>query len=514
MLPADGSARLSPRLLSAVLALSAVAAAAQDGAREPLGRLITLTPQVSIQETLTDNARFVPTGKESDAITMLSAGLQARSQSPGLRGFLDYSLDSLHYARSSDLNETQNRLNAAASLRLVEERAYVDFGGLITSQPVSVFGTRPPVGGLADPNFEEVRSYSIAPRLEGSLGRIADYRARLGYAASSTGASGEATDKTETSASAELFSSHSGAGLSWRVEAFKEVTDFEEGRDTEDVQVRAVLTVSPDGELALSGIVGRETNDVLTGQSETDGIAGWRVAWVPGPRTSLSAEQVSRYFGHSHAVSVVHRTARWAFIYTDVADLELGYTPQFGSRGSTYDLLFEQFASREPDPIRREALVSALVETLGVAASVDPFAPSLLTTSAARTRQQRLSVAWLGVRTGALVTAMQGRASQMASLAPASDDFDLSPNIRQRGAGLNIAHRLTPLTSANVLTIWQRTFGDSSAQATTFRSLVVSLSNRLGRHTFASIAARYAQFTSTTDPYEESALVASFRVQF
>ena len=329
MLLADGSARLPPRLLSTILALSAGAAAAQDDSREPLGRLITLTPHVSIQETFTDNARFVASGKESDAITTLSAGLQARSQSPGLRGFLDYSLDSLHYARSSDLDERQNRLNAAASLRLVEERAYLDFWGQITSQPISVFGTRPPVAGLADPNLEEVRSYSIAPRLQGPLGRIADYRARLAYTADSTGASGEAKDKTETRASVEVFSRHSGAGLSWRVEAFKETTDFEEGRDTDDAQARAILTVSPDGEIALSAIVGRETNDVITGQPETDGVTGWRAVWVPGPRTNLSAEQVRRYFGHSHAVSVMHRTARWTFLYTDVEDLELPMAQYF-----------------------------------------------------------------------------------------------------------------------------------------------------------------------------------------
>ena len=116
--------------------------------------------------------------------------------------------------------------------------------------------------------------------------------------------------------------------------------------------------------------------------------------------------------------------------------------------------------------------------------------------------------------TCALVTVMQGRATQEASLAPAGDDFDLSTSLRQRGAGFNIAHRLTPLTSANVLAIWQRASGTSDVQETTFKSIVISLSNRLGRHTFATIAARYANFTSPTDPYDERALVASVRVRF
>jgi hypothetical protein len=60
----------------------------------------------------------------------------------------------------------------------------------------------------------------------------------------------------------------------------------------------------------------------------------------------------------------------------------------------------------------------------------------------------------------------------------------------------------------------QRSTGDLSSQTTTLKSVTASWNGRLGPHSSLSAGARYADFTSTTAPYEESALFAAFRYAF
>jgi uncharacterized protein (PEP-CTERM system associated) len=495
------------------LAAASSLAQAQDDASEAPRRLFSVTPSVFVEEIFTDNHRFVGTGKESDAITRSVAGLQLRSRSPRLSGFLDYSLAALHYARHSDLDERQNNLNAAASAELIERLVFLDVAGWIGREPLSVFGRRPSDLNLADPNLAEVRSFSLTPRLEGRVASFAEYEARWSHVTTTTEAS-DAFDTTGDTASLRISSDRKATVMTWAVDARKETVDIEQGRDTDETQVRGTVTASPDGELAASAIIGRETSDLLEGERRRHTVAGWRLAWVPSPRTRFSAERVSRFFGHSHAVHLAHRTARWAWIYTDTSDLTVGYEPVFGNRGASYDLIFQHFANTEPDPVRREALVSSFLESHALVETVEPFTTGLLSTSAARARHQRLSLAWLGARAVFVLTALQTEARRLATLGPVTDDFTLTDHIRQRGVGLNLSHRLTPLTSAAIVALWRRTGGDTAIQGSKFKSVVLSWSTRLSRRTSAAVGARYAAFDNADAPYDERAVIANLRVQF
>jgi uncharacterized protein (PEP-CTERM system associated) len=120
-----------------------------------------------------------------------------------------------------------------------------------------------------------------------------------------------------------------------------------------------------DPTLVVALRAGTDVQDVSTGQSQTSTSWGAGVNWRPGPRTSLAIDYDRRYFGNSHALVFTHRMARTVWTASDTRSVQIG-----GNRSraeiSTYDLFYAQFASVEPDPVRRDALVRAFLDANGL----------------------------------------------------------------------------------------------------------------------------------------------------
>src|SRR4051794_31540254 len=75
-------------------------------------RKISVVPSLSINERLTDNSRLVTNSKEWDLVSQVSPGIRIQSNGGRVRGFLDYVLTGVGYARNTASNEFQNSLNA------------------------------------------------------------------------------------------------------------------------------------------------------------------------------------------------------------------------------------------------------------------------------------------------------------------------------------------------------------------------------------------------------------------
>src|SRR5690606_20168639 len=144
---------------------------------------------------------------------------------------------------------------------------------------------------------------------------------------------------------------------------------------------------------------GRERNDIISLDTRSYNNNAVGVDWVPSLRTRVSLQLEDRYYGNGHNVALEHRSGRMVYRYTDSRGvqnnpLQAGTT----SMGSVFDLFGALYSSIEPDPIRRAQLVNFELQRLGL----DPnqqILQDFLASSATLERMQRLSAAWVGVRT-------------------------------------------------------------------------------------------------------------------
>jgi uncharacterized protein (PEP-CTERM system associated) len=464
-------------------------------------------PRVSLSETITDNSRLTP-DKEADAITQATAGFRLSSASGRVRGFLDYSLTGVGYARHSNLSEFQNALSAAAAAELIENRAFVDVRGSIAQQTVSAFGVQSTDSRLGQDNRTEVATLGVSPYLRGRLAGSADYEARLSHDIMKSGTT-SASDVNNSMASLRL----SGGGLlGWSADASRQISDFSEGRHTESDRLVGALSYSgvPDFVLRLSA--GRESNDLITIDKQSSSTWGLQTTWSPSVRTTLRADYEHRFFGSAHVLSFVHRSPRTVWTFVDSRDVAIGNGGGDVRLGSTYDLFFRQFASIEPDPVRRDLLVRTFLQTNGIDPNTAVVA-GFLTSAATLQRLQSLSFALLGVRSTLTVQALQTTSRRLDVVTSAVDDLSSASEIRQRGVVVDVAHRLSPVSSANLAVSYQKTIGSLATQATALKSLTASWSTRLGRRSSLIAGARHAFFESATNPYRENALFATFQLQ-
>ena len=497
-----------------LLALAACAACGVAHAQDapPVGRAYLIEPSASITETFTDN-NGLTTDKRSDLITQASVGLRASANSARLRGFLDYSLSGLVYTNNTARNELRNALNAFATASLVENRVFVDIGGNISQQGVSAFGQQTPDSAVANPNRVEVSTFSLSPYVVGHLGSFADYEARLSYSATRSDSS--VTSDSNTSAGRfRLGGKTALAVLGWSAQLTHTEIDYSLGRHTEDDLARGVLTWAVTPQFAVAAIGGTESNNYVSLDKQSHAVSGFSVNWKPSERTTLFAERENRFFGESHAVTLTHRTARTVWAYSDLRDIaSLPGQAALGSVGTAFDLFFQQFASVEPDPVLRRQLVNSFLQVNGISPSAQRLT-AFQTSAVTLQRTQNLSFALLGIRDTLSFTASQSNSRRLDVVATVGDDFSSTEVIRQRGLSVDLAHRLTPLSSVSLNATYQRTTGSLDAQATSLKSLSAQWSNRLGRRTDFSLGARHAVFDSSTSPYDESAVYASLRLQF
>jgi uncharacterized protein (PEP-CTERM system associated) len=402
-----------------------------------------------------------------------------------------------------------NALSAFATGTLVENRVFVDIGGSISQQAISPFGTQAADTAVANSNRTEVSTFSVSPYARGRLGNFAEYEARLSYAATRSNSS-STSDQSTSAAQLRLGSGTALTKLGWSAQASHTEIDYSLGRRTEDDLARGVLSWAITPELSVGAIGGTESNNYVSQNKESHTISGFNVNWKPSERTTLSAERENRFFGESHAVTFTHRTARTIWAFSDVRDVSTNPgQPTLGSLGTAFDLFFQQFATVEPDPVARRQLVNNFLQSNGIGPSSQLFG-AFLTSAVTLQRAQNVSVALLGIRDTLTFTASKSENQQLDAVTPLND-FSL---LRQRGLAVDLAHRLTPISTVSLNALYQRASGSLASQTTTLKSIAAAWSSRLGRRTDLALGARHAVFDSTSSPYDETAVYGTLRLQF
>lgn len=470
---------------------------------------IVVTPTFALTETLTDN-RDLKTERQADLITQVSPGVSMSSRQGALQGSLIYSLNGLLYARESSLNTVYHSLASTARLDLFEGRAGMTASASASRQVVSAYGTQGTDPALNSGNQAQVFSYSLAPYLNGRLLGDVAYQAQLAYSGSRSDAANAGNTAT-VSGSAGLSGRRGPFG--WSLDASRAVTGTGDRPRSHNGRVGGALNYTPDIEVQMSMRAGTEVDDLLTGRSERTTTWGAGLTWVPGPRTSLRADFDRRAFGRSHSLSFSHRMANTIWTASDSRSLQ---QPGATGRGvvSNYDLFFAQFASLEPDPVRRDAYVRSFLAANGLDGNSAVIVGGFLSTGPTVQRSQNLSAAYQGLRTTVTLTATRTQSSSARSGAAAGDDLANAGSLHQQGLSFSLSHRLTADASIVVTASQQRTVGAGTQAGNDLRSIVATWTARLGNYTNVSLGVRHSSFDSDASPYQESAVIGSIRMQF
>ena len=476
---------------------------------------VTLTPSVSISETLTDNVRLSNTGQQAEQITEISAGIRINIDGVKLKTFFDYFLSNVMYAQNSSPNRTQfqNGLNTFGTLEVVDSWAFVDFSGSISQQAVSAFGTKSIDNTAINANKAEVSNYRLSPYVRGRFGEMASYEARYSRSITSSDAAGGSGVATGDG-SIRLSGASAFRNLGWSTDLSQQIVDYSAGRTTESDRFSLGLSYSITSQLNVFANAGREANNFTTFDKRSSGTSGFGVNWSPSELTKLTASRGQRSFGDTHNLSFSHRTARTAWLFSDSKDVAA--TPSqtgIASLGSIYDLLYRQFESLEPNPVTRAQLVNAYLQANGINPNATVVS-GFLTSAVSLQRRQDLSFALLGVRDTVTFIATRSESSRLDTLSTSLDDLTNSSLVRQRGFSVNYSHRLTPDYSLGVLVSQQNTSGELSLQDSTLRLLSVNVTGKVGRKASASVGARRVVSGGSNAPYVENAVTGNLNVQF
>lgn len=501
--------RTATRLRPQILVAPAVAVALGSAATGATAQALRIVPSLSASETLTSNVQPGTANSQSDSITQVSGGLSLSGRSGRFNGSVNYALTGIVYARHSESNQHQQSLNAQVHSELIENQAFVDASASISRQSISAFGTQTYDPALINANSTEVRSLQVSPSFRGRLPGLWSYVAAASYGITRSGAGGVA-DSSTSSTSLQLDRAQQGR-LGWSVLAKRSTVKYAATGDTTDTV--ATLTASlavPEADLQLSGTGGWERTNVTTASQEGGATWGAALGWTPSPRTRLDASYDKHPFGPSHSVSVETRSARTVWTFSSSQQIS---TPRPSTGTTFYDLYYTLFSSLEPDPAKRSQLVNTFLLQNGInpnGAVPGGFIPLATTWS----NSQSFSAGLVGVRSSITLTAGLSDSWQSNAATQVGGDLANGQHVRAKTLSLNVSHRLTPVSTLNLVGAVSNSYGGQSSQSSTLRTLSLAWSGNPTPHLTMSALVRRSDFTGSTSPYHENALVGTVAVRF
>jgi len=249
----------------------------------------TVVPRITLAEIFTDNLTLVPSDPESDAVTRIQPGIKVQGKSNRSLVDLDYSLESLIYAKDSARNNVYQNLKARAQEQLVKEKVSLDATaniGQVIINPEDFVLT----DNITPGNRTNVVSYSLTPEVRDTIGGVvgADVRYRYGHVNYLD--TDAASDSTLRDVNAGLKSARSSSRVSWGAVYSKSVTDRVDAPRTLLESSEATVRLGLSSHWSFYAVGGRENNDVTWAKSIENG-SYWRagLSWTPVSQSSVQA---------------------------------------------------------------------------------------------------------------------------------------------------------------------------------------------------------------------------------
>jgi len=477
------------------------------------GRSFYIVPTFAANTTLTNNVNLSATNKESDLVLGLSPGIQMGGQSGRLRGYLNYALTGNFHARSGESSNFTNSLAASGTAEAIDNWLFIDANASVSQQFLSPFGSQSPNSSLNNDNRTEVRSLSVAPRVQGQIAGQVNYVGRAFYSFTDSGSS-QAADSTVWGALLGFDSTTRWSRLSWGLDfSYREARFTDRRSEFDQLNVLSLsYAITPELRATLRGNV--ETSNLTSFDDETHTGWGGGLRWTPSPRTNVMFDYDQRVFGSSHLYSIDYRTPRTVWAISSRQGLSTGqFNSGRGASTSPFNLLFTQFAAIEPDPVKRAQLVNAFLRANGIDPNTS-LATGYLPNQVVLERRNEASMSWLGQRDTMVASVYQTESDSLQpSLLNPSDPFSGGNVIRWRGASLTWSHRLTPRDTLSVSGFGQNSTESIGGQDTTLWSGMAMWSSQVAERVNVALSARY-QTQSGTTQFDEAALLATLNMTF
>lgn len=477
----------------------------------------TITPNIAIGGTLTNNLYLTSTNRTSDLVTSITPGISIDGRGARANLRLGYGITQNIYARESSENNRQQSLVAAGTLEAVEDWLFVDASSTISQQYLSAFGPVAPSNVNINRNRTETFYYSLSPYIRGRLLSSADYLLR--YTVSGTNPDSSAVSNTTTSQWLGRINGNTRwSALSWSIDYSSNSANYDVGRDREDTRYGLTLSYRFNPELQVSAIFGRERTNLVSLQEETNNDSGFGLLWTPSPRTKLEGRVTRRFFGDGYNVAFSHRRPLSAISYT--ASRDVSYQPAGVTntgQGSNFDAFYAIVAANNPglapDAIR--AQVNQILLGRGVPADGSVVNGYLTNRPNLQTSQQ-ITYALLGVRNTLTFNASESQQQPLGVISGLTDDYSLANEVTQRGYGVIWGHQLTGLSSLSLSLNQQRSLAKASgAVDTKTTGAYLLFSTSIGPRTSANVGARHVISDGGVNAdYTESALTASLSHNF
>lgn len=476
----------------------------------------TIQPSIQVRETLTDNLYLSSSSdKTGDLVTGITPGISIKGEGSRAKLRLAYGYTEQLYLRESNQRNSQNSLRAIGALEAVEDFFFIDATGTISQQYLSAFGAVSPSTANVNNNQTETSNYSLSPYVRGTMLGWVDYLVR--YRRSTTSSqSNLASDYDASEWTGVIDGSTRWSRITWALDASHVQNTYSRGRDTDGSHYGITLSYRFNPQFQVSLLGGRESNDYVTLDQETNYTRGFGVDWTPDLRTQLAAKVRNRFFGTGYDVNFRHRMRR--SLVTFLASRDVTSQPSGVSNtgmGSNYDASYALIAANNPElsPSEIEAQVTEALQSRGLPA--DGTAVNGYLTDRQQVQElQRLSFAMLGARNTVTLTATRSEQQPLGLVNGVTNDFSLPDRVLQQGVSISWGHKLTGLSSLSLSLSQQRSTGytaGSPETETQYANLLFS--TRIGPNTNANVGARRVISSGVTG-YTESALTAALLHSF
>lgn len=476
-----------------------------------LGYSFFITPNLSTTETWTDNLFPDNAIKTSGSITEISPGINLKKTSGKLRGYLNYSLNSINYNGIESKSLLQNALNTSAIAEVIEGHGFVEINGLISQQTISAFSVQTNNNNY-NKNKTEVSTYSLVPSYRGRLVDILDYEGK--YSLSSTNVKNAAKFSSIDSLITINLSGNKFLGkLSWTLSGNHQVISRDIGSNTEVDSLKLSFIYPITNKLIFSVSGGKVKENYSSFEKQSSTTSGMGLNWYVSERTKLTTNIENNSLGKVYSVNFEHATPRTIWKVSDIKSVSLSNSSINTGLGNTYDLLFTQFSAGERDPIKIAQRVNEFLQLYGI--SPNTFSVNgYLTARNYIQHTQNISFALLGIRDTITFTAVRNVGKGIANSILVSDDFNNSSYIQQSGFTVVYSHRLTEDTVFSNQLSNQNIHGDLSSQNSQLKTFIISSSTRVASKAYLTLSARHAVSSSTVSPFRETAIVGSLNLQF
>lgn len=479
---------------------------------------LRIEPRVGAAVTVSDNLSPGLGYADAGALLSLSPGLRAIARTAALSADVDYSASLLRALRTERQPESvQHRLSARALWAPPGSEWQLAANAGISQQAVSAFGVLRPqesTPGLDSlgANQAEFYTLSVSPSWSTRLGSWA--RLQLQHTSSLSEVKGSSQGDSRGAQTALTLGTAAETPLRWGLRLAETQTRPRDSRSARTRLAEASLDWLPDIDWRFGVSAGREQSDLLSAQQQSGASYGASLQWRPTPRTQVSANARHQVAGNTRALNLSHRFSRLIVNASSSNSInEPGLVGQ-GQARSNYELLFEQLAAAQPDPVLRDQLVRATLQQLGL--SPDARAGSgFISSLPTRTRADLVSVSYLpGPRSSLTATASRSDSRRLSGSDAAADDLAQSSRVRSEGASLSAGYKLRPNDALSLGLQWQRNNGQFNEQQVTLRSASLSWSSQLALRTSLQAQLRHTVFDSRTQPYTENALTVSVQQRF